>query len=60
MVAGDLCSGTRADRRVPLVPQGVRNHLAAGDTAMLIYVTIAVTAFVFLYLIVALVRPERF
>jgi K+-transporting ATPase KdpF subunit len=42
-----------------VVPEGLRKDLK-GEAPMLIYLTLALVVFLFVYLLVALVRPEWF
>ena len=60
LVSGDGSPGTCRDGAVLPVHGRVREDLTDEVMKMLIYVTAAVAAFLFVYLVVALVRPERF
>jgi K+-transporting ATPase KdpF subunit len=42
------------------VPESLRENIKNEVTSMMIYVTAGVAAFLFVYLVVALVRPEWF
>jgi hypothetical protein len=43
---------------VSLVPEGLPENL--GEATVLIYLTVAIVLFLFVYLLIALVRPEWF
>jgi K+-transporting ATPase KdpF subunit len=58
LVARDVCAGICPDGTVPAVFQSLRTHLRRHD--MLIYLTAAVAAFLFIYLLTAMIRPEWF
>jgi hypothetical protein len=57
LAAGDVRARARQRGRVPRLRVRLRKHLRA---FRMIYVTIAVTAAVLIYLFTALVRPEWF
>jgi K+-transporting ATPase KdpF subunit len=58
LAAGHVWAGTGIDGTVLSVPQGVREDLKGA--VMLIYLTAGVAAFLFVYLWVAMIRPEKF
>jgi hypothetical protein len=57
LAAGDVCARTREPGRLLRVYLRLRSHLKG---FLMTFVTIAVTAFVIVYLFTALVRPEWF
>ena len=58
LVASDVCAWARGSRALLFVPDRLRKYVKAG--AVMIYVTAVVAAFVFGYLVAAMVRPEWF
>jgi len=45
---------------MPAVREGLRTNLTVEGNDMLLFLTVAVTAFAFVYLVAALIRPNWF
>jgi K+-transporting ATPase KdpF subunit len=59
LASGDVPAGHRSDGAVFAVFEGVRENLK-GEVTYMIYLTAVIAIFLFIYLVVALVRPEWF
>jgi K+-transporting ATPase KdpF subunit len=58
LAASHVCPGDWHDGRLSVVSESLRKNLRGA--AMLIYITAAVALFLFIYLWVAMIRPEWF
>lgn len=60
LAASHVYSWTGLHGAVLSIHEGLRQNLGKGSIIMLIYLTAVIAAFLFVYLIVAIARPERF
>jgi K+-transporting ATPase KdpF subunit len=60
MAASHVYSWTSLHGALLSIHEGLRKNLGKGNEIMLIYLTAVIAAFLFIYLIVAIARPERF
>jgi K+-transporting ATPase KdpF subunit len=60
VAGGDVSFGSCGNGPVLSLHEGLRKDLRREAISMMIYVTLAVVAFLFVYLVIALLRPEWF